>query len=223
MNPTITIAIVEDNAAVSTSLEQAIAETAGYTCVCSCRDGEHALRTIPRHKPDVVIMDIELPGISGIECTARLKRLLPEVQILILTVYADNRQIFKALEAGASGYLLKRSTPEEIARAIGDVKEGGAPMSAEIARKVVQSFRKPVPAQPALQALTPREAEILGFLAQAYTSKEIASKLGISYDTVCSHLGHIYEKLHVRSRTEAVVKYFHSPDERVGRVPDAGR
>ena len=208
----ITVAIVEDNATVAASLENAIIAAGTCTCVCSSRDGAHALKVIPRHRPDVVIMDIELPGISGIECTARLKRLLPETQVLILTVYTDTRQIFKALEAGASGYLLKRATPEEIARSILDVKNGGAPMSAEIARKVVQSFRKPPSAQAAIEALSPREAEILGLLAQAYTSKEIATELGVGYDTVCSHLGKIYAKLHVRSRTEAVVKYFKSPE-----------
>jgi DNA-binding NarL/FixJ family response regulator len=203
----ITVAIVEDNAAVATSLERAITSAENCRVVCTSGDGEHALRTIPRHRPDVVVMDIELPGISGIECTARLKRILPETQILMVTVYTDTQQIFRALEAGASGYLLKRATPEEIARSIRDVKNGGSPMSAEIARKVVQSFRKPVPSQPAIEALSPREAEILGLLAQAYTSKEIASELGIGYETVCSHLGNIYAKLHVRSRTEAVIKY----------------
>ena len=208
----ITVAIVEDNAAVAASLEKAVTAAGHCRCVCSSPDAQHALRTIPKHRPDVVIMDIELPGISGIECTGRLKRMLPEIQILILTVYADTRQILRALEAGASGYLLKRSTPEEIAHAIRDVKEGGAPMSAEIARKVVQSFRKPAPAQATMQVLSPREAEILGLLAQAHTSKEIASALGISYETVCSHLGNIYAKLHVRSRTEAVVKYFQGPE-----------
>jgi DNA-binding NarL/FixJ family response regulator len=208
----ITVAIVEDNAGVAASLERAITAAGNCRFVCSSRDGEHALRTIPRHRPDVVIMDIELPGISGIECTARLKRQLPETQILILTVYTDTRQIFQALEAGASGYLLKRAAPDEIARSILDVKNGGAPMSAEIARKVVQSFRKPAPAQAAIEVLSPREAEILGLLAQAYTSKEIASELGIGYETVCSHLGKIYAKLHVRSRTEAVVKYFRTPE-----------
>lgn len=207
----IAVAIVEDNAAVAASLEKAVTTAGKCKCVCSSRDAEHALRTIPRHRPDVVIMDIELPGMSGIECTARLKRMLPETQILILTVYTDTRQIFKALEAGASGYLLKRATPEEIERSIVDVKAGGAPMSAEIARKVVQSFRRPEPAQSGIEALSPREAEILGLLAQAYTSKEIAGELGISYETVCSHLGNIYAKLHVRSRTEAVVKYFQAP------------
>jgi DNA-binding NarL/FixJ family response regulator len=208
----ITVAIVEDNTSVAESLEDAITSAGNCRCVSSSRDGEHALKQLPQHKPDVVIMDIELPGMSGIECTARLKRLLPETQVLILTVYTDTRQIFKALEAGASGYLLKSASPDEIARSILDVKNGGAPMSAEIARKVVQSFRKPAPPQATLHMLSPREIEVLGLLAQAYTSKEIASELGIGYETVCTHLGKIYEKLHVRSRTEAVVKYLHGPE-----------
>lgn len=203
----ISVAIVEDNAAVAASLERAITAAEDCRVVSTSGDAEHALRTIPKLRPDVVVMDIELPGISGIECTARLKRILPETQILMVTVYTDTQQIFRALEAGASGYLLKRATPEEIMRSIHDVKNGGSPMSAEIARKVVQSFRKPVPTQAAIEALSPRESEILGLLAQAYTSKEIASELGIGYETVCSHLGNIYAKLHVRSRTEAVIKY----------------
>jgi DNA-binding NarL/FixJ family response regulator len=203
-----TVAIVEDNASVSASLEQVLVDSGEYTCICTCRNGAHALRAIPKHRPDVVVMDIELPDISGIECTGRLKDVMPELPILIFTVYKDNEQIFKALEAGASGYLLKRSPPDEILRAMRDVTAGGAPMSAEIARKVVQSFRRPSSARNAEATLTKRETEILGFLAQAYSSKEIAIKLDLGYQTVCTHLGHIYKKLHVRSRTEAVVKYF---------------
>jgi DNA-binding NarL/FixJ family response regulator len=202
-----TIAIVEDNTAVSSSLKKVLAESGEYDCVCVCPNAEEALRLIPKQEPEVVIMDIELPEMSGIECTARLKRLLPETQILILTVYKNSDSIFKALEAGASGYLLKRSTPDEILRALREVKEGGAPMSGEIARKVVQYFRKPVASNPEIQSLTRREEEILSFLAEGYTSKEIGDKLSISYDTVCSHLRHIYDKLHVRSRTQAVIKY----------------
>lgn len=211
MNP-ITVSIVEDNAAVCASLEHVIGEAADCACVSASRNGEHALRAIPKRRPDVVMMDLNLPDISGIACTARLKILLPETQILILTVYNNNRQIFQALEAGASGYLLKRSSPEEIVRAIRDVKDGGAPMSAEIARKVVQSFRQPVARAQAMQSLTPRETELLVFLAQGDASKEIADKLGVSYATVCTHLGHIYEKLHVRSRTAAVAKYLQNAD-----------
>jgi DNA-binding NarL/FixJ family response regulator len=212
VNP-ITVAIVEDNAAVSASLERIVGDSECCRAVCVSRNAAHALRIVPKHRPDVVIMDINLPDLSGIECTARLKRQLPKIQILILTVYNDSRQILQALEAGASGYLLKRSTPEEIVRAIRDVKDGGAPMSAEIARKVVQSFHRPVPRSPEVEALTARETEILGFLAQGQATKEIADQLGVSYATVCTHLGHIYGKLHVRSRTAAVVKYLQNTDQ----------
>jgi DNA-binding NarL/FixJ family response regulator len=203
----ITIAIVEDSAPVSASLQKVIADAGDFTCLCTCANAEQALRLIPEHEPDVVLMDIELPDTSGIECTSRLKQLLPDIQILILTVYKNSELIFKALEAGASGYLLKRSTPDDIIRAIREVKEGGAPMSSEIARKVVQYFRRPGSSSPEMESLTRREEDILGLLAQGYTSKEIGDKLSISYDTVCSHLRHIYDKLHVRSRTEAVIKY----------------
>lgn len=202
-----TVAIVEDNAAVSNSLKKVLAESSECECVCICANAEDALKVVPKHEPDVVIMDIELPEMSGIECTDKLKRLLPETQILILTVYKNSDLIFKALEAGASGYLLKRSTPDEILSALREVKEGGAPMSGEIARKVVQYFRKPIAPNPEIQSLTKREEEILSFLAEGYTSKEIGDKLSITYDTVCSHLRHIYDKLHVRSRTQAVIKY----------------
>jgi DNA-binding NarL/FixJ family response regulator len=205
-----TVSIVEDNSAICASVERVIASSTDMTCVSASRNAEHALRTIPEQKPEVVLMDIELPGMSGIECTARLKRLMPGLRILILTVYKDHDQIFKALEAGASGYLLKRSSTDEILRAIRDVKEGGAPMSAEIAAKVVQSFHKPPAVENArgVQNLTARESEILGLLARGYVAKEIADQLGISYETVRGHLANIYEKLHVRSRTEAVIQYF---------------
>lgn len=203
-----TVAIVEDNGTICASLERVIGAADDLRWVGSSRNAEHALRTIPQQNPDVVLMDIELPGLSGIECTARLKRLRPGLRILILTVYKDHDQIFRALEAGASGYLLKRSSTDEILRAIRDVKEGGAPMTAEIAAKVVQSFHKPAPAAGSVQNLTAREAEILGLLARGYVAKEIADQLGISYETVRGHLANIYEKLHVRSRTEAVIQYF---------------
>jgi DNA-binding NarL/FixJ family response regulator len=207
-----TVSIVEDNASICASLERLLGESDHFRCVGVSRAGSDALRSIPKLKPAVVIMDIELPDISGIECTARLKRDFPEMQFLILTVYKDNEQIFKALEAGASGYLLKRSSSNEILQALRDVKTGGAPMSGEIARAVIQSFRKPVAVTPEIQSLTPREVEILGFLAQGYVSKEIAERLGISYETVRTHLVRVYQKLHVRSRTEAVIKYFRTPE-----------
>lgn len=212
MSSPTTLALVEDNAGVRRSLTQLFAGNADFTCVGACSNGQQALRQIPLWKPQVVLMDIELPDVSGIECTARLKRERPELQILILTVYQDNEQIFRALEAGASGYLLKRSSPDEILRALADLRDGGAPMSAEIARRVVQHFHRaaaPAPApSPTIASLTKREAEILAALAQGFASKEIADRLGISYETVCGHLGNIYGKLHVHSRTEAVIKYF---------------
>lgn len=207
MNP-ITVAIVEDNAAVCASLERVVNASGHCRCVCTSRNGGHALQAIPRHRPDVVIMDINLPDLTGIECTARLKRSLPRTQFLVLTVYNDSRQIFKALEAGASGYLLKRSSPEAIVQAVRDVHAGGSPMSAEIARKVVQSFQQPAARTDEIGALTPRETEILEFVTEGLTTKEIADRTGVSYTTVCTHLGHIYEKLHVHSRTAAAAKYF---------------
>lgn len=209
----IDVAIVEDSAVVRTTLETVIGESSHCRLVGSSRDGEQALRTIPQQKPKVVIMDLELPRVSGIECTARLKRLLPEVQVLVFTVFKDSTQIFKALSAGASGYLVKRSTPEEIVQAIRDVSNGGAPMSAEVARQVVSSFHRPDAHDADVQSLTRRESEVLALLAEGYASKQIADKLFISYDTVCGHLGRIYQKLHVRSRTEAVVKFLRDREQ----------
>lgn len=202
------IAIVEDNEEILAMLQRILARAPQLQCVCTCPNGETAMQMIPEHKPQVVIMDLQLPDFSGIECTTRLKRVMPGLQILVYTVYGDNEQVFKALEAGASGYLLKRSTPEEILQAIVDVQQGGAPMTGEIARKVVQSFRKKetVPIRET-ENLTVREEEILGLLARGFVTKEIADQLAVSVDTVRFHLKNIYAKLHVRSRTEAVVKY----------------
>ena len=216
MTETIDIAIVEDNDHVRTALEDLIRETKGCRWVGSSANGEQALENIPKQRPHVVVMDLELPGISGIDCTARLKGAMPELQILVLTVFRDGDQIFRALEAGASGYLLKRSFPREIIRAIREVSRGGAPMSAEIARKVVDSFHRPSPANSTLPKLTPRESEIIALLAGGFASKEIASRLGIAYDTVCGHITTIYRKLHVRCRTEAVVMYLNRRDRRAG-------
>jgi len=204
----IDVAVVDDNAVFRSTLERLLTVSGQFRCVCTCSSTDDALRLIPKHDPDVVLMDIELPDFSGIECTARLKRQFPELQILILTVYKDSEQIFKALEAGASGYLLKRSTSVEILEAIRTVKAGGAPMSPEVARKVVLSFRKQDSLDRDLQTLTTREREIIDLLAQGCVSKEISAALHISYDTVCGHLANIYRKLHVRSRTEAVIKYY---------------
>jgi DNA-binding NarL/FixJ family response regulator len=203
---TIGIAIVEDNEEISGMLARIIARDEKLLCLCTCPTGELALKMLPEMRPQVVIMDIRLPGMSGIQCTSRLRQMLPETQVLIYTVYGENELVFKALKAGASGYLLKRSAPEEVIEAVFDVHRGGSPMTGEIARKVVQSFSEPVPVKEA-ERLTPRQEEILGLLARGFVTKEIAHKLGISVDTVRFHLKEIYSKLHVRSRTEAVVKF----------------
>jgi DNA-binding NarL/FixJ family response regulator len=202
----ITIAIVEDDNEISAMLARVIAHTPELDCVGTCSSGENALEVLPGNPPQVVIMDIQLPGISGIQCTSRLRQLLPQTQVLVYTVYGDDELVFKALKAGASGYLLKRSTQAEILEAIFDVHQGGAPMSGEIARKVVRSFAEPA-APKETERLTPRQVEILDLLARGFIAKEIAGQLGISFDTVRFHLKDIYAKLHVRSKTEAVVKY----------------
>jgi DNA-binding NarL/FixJ family response regulator len=201
------VAIVEDNNDFRASLARYLNEAPGYRCVCACSTSEEALQKIPRLLPDVVLMDIHLPNMSGMECTRRLKELCPSVQILILTVYEDNERIFGALKAGAGGYLLKRADPADILRAIQDVKQGGAPMSNQIARRVVQSFREKTDHTSKLEGLSQREEEILQYLSGGYSTKEIADRMSVSVNTVRTHLQHIYEKLHVRSRTAAVAKF----------------
>lgn len=176
-------------------------------CVCVCSTAEEALAAIPRHQPDIVLMDIQLPNLSGIECTAQLKRMLPALQIIMVTVYEDTERIFKALRAGACGYLLKRYTPEELVSAIREVRQGGAPMSRDIARKVIASFQEPLAAAAEMEGLSPREREILELLAQGFPNKEIAQRVGVNDGTVRWHLRHVYDKLHVRSRTEAALKF----------------
>jgi DNA-binding NarL/FixJ family response regulator len=204
----ITVGIVEDSSFYRKNLEAFINSSEDLRCVFSCSHGETALRELPEKAPDVVLMDMQLPDISGNECTARLKALRPEIQIMIFTVHEDSDMIFRALEEGASGYLLKRTSPENILAAIRDLHRGGAPMTSEIARKVVQHFRKKPATKPALQELSPRQEEILRLLAQGYVAKEIAEQLGITVETVRSYLKLVYQKLHVRTRTEAVIKFF---------------
>jgi DNA-binding NarL/FixJ family response regulator len=179
----------------------------GYSCVCACSTAKEALIEVPKHQPDVVLMDIHLPDESGIACTARLTENMPNLQVIIVTVYKDTDLIFQALKAGACGYILKRFRPEEIIQAIAEVRAGGAPMTPEIARMVVRSFRAPSNV-PDASGLTPRESEILVLMAEGLSNKEIAQKANISAGTVRIHLGHIFKKLHVRSRTEAAAKYF---------------
>lgn len=162
---------------------------------------------IPGHKPDIVLMDIQLPNMSGIECTQQLKQLLPAVQIIMVTVYEDPDRIFKALRVGACGYLLKRCSPDELLCAVREVKQGGAPMSREIARKVIASFQEPLTVAAEMEDLSPREREILELVAEGFPNKMIADRVGLTDGTVRWHLRHIFHKLHVRSRTEAALKF----------------
>jgi DNA-binding NarL/FixJ family response regulator len=201
------VAIVEDNPTVGTALRRIVEGTPTFTCVGVWRSAEDALAKIPAFRPNVVLMDIHLPGLSGIEATARLKRDLPELLVIMVTVYRDHDKIFDALKAGACGYLLKRSSPAEVRRALVDVREGGAPMSAEIARRVVETFHRPARAADETAQLSKRETEILELLTQGLANKEIADRLGLSTETVRVHLKRIYDKLHVHSRTEAAMKY----------------
>ena len=202
-----TVALVEDSAPMRRNLERMLRRAPGVRCVCACGTAEEALKEIPRLQPDVALMDINLPGASGIECTARLKQQLPAMQVIMLTVYEDTNSIFSALKAGACGYLLKSSSPGEILDAVLTVRTGGAPMTSEIARKIVMTFQSPVPGAGDAATLSAREQEILELLSQGKVSKEIADQLSISYHTVRVHTKHIYEKLHVRSRSEAVLKF----------------
>jgi len=199
------VAIVEDNHELRSSLQRMVEAVRGFSCLGTFDTAEEALKKLPHLRPDVVLMDIHLPFRSGIECTRQLKELCPATQVLILTVYEDADSIFDALRAGASGYLLKRSTPAEIIQAIHEVAEGGAPMSSQIARKVIASFREPRPGR-AEDNLTEREREILGLMSKGYAEKEIADKMHVSVNTVKSHRKHIYQKLHLHSRTDVLLK-----------------
>ena len=204
---TIRVAIVEDDEQVRENLAALIGGTEGFECVGTYATGELILETLPRRRPDVVLMDINLPGISGVECVRQLKSVAPEVNVVMLTVYDDSERIFQALQMGASGYLLKRSPSAEIVLAIEEVHRGGAPMSSYIARKVVQSFQRQTPSDKPTENLTKRETDVLGYVARGYTNKEIAEALGLSTETVHGYLKTIYTKLHVRSRTEAAMKF----------------
>ena len=174
----------------------------------ACATAEEALRRLPTLSLDVVLMDIHLPGMSGIECIRRLKQQQPQLQITMLTVFEDHDRIFQSLAAGASGYLLKQTPPGKLLEAIAELHHGGSPMSAQIARQVVEAFQRPAAAQAGGESLTPREQEIIHLLARGYLYKEIADQLGLSVETVRTHLHRIYEKLHVHTRTEAVMKLF---------------
>ena len=203
----ISISIVDDEKKLCKSIATFLNGSAGFRCASIYGSAEAALQHLPEDQPDVVLMDINMAGMDGIECVRRLKTLAPQIQILMLTVYEDTEQIFRALAAGATGYLLKRLEPEELLQAIRDVHTGGSPMSNSIARKVVASFQKANGAGEKQNLLTTREQAVLDCLAQGLAYKQIGDQLNISINTIRTHLRHIYEKLHVQSRTEAVAKY----------------
>jgi len=203
----IKVTVVEDNRGTRESLVELLGRASVVRCVGAHPNGEEALDRIPAEEPDVVLMDINLPRMNGIECVARLKERLPKTQFLMLTTYEESDLIFDSLRRGASGYLLKNTTPAELVQAIEQVHAGGAPMSMQIARKVVNHFQQIKAPQSDMEKLTKREQEILASLAKGYLYKEIADLLGISLSTVRAHLHTVYEKLHVQSRTQAVIKF----------------
>jgi DNA-binding NarL/FixJ family response regulator len=208
--PPVKVALVEDQPKVRESWIKLINSFPDFKCICACITGEEAVRVLPAEAPDVVLMDIFLPRMSGIECTTRLKTLLPQTQIVILTAMADQELVFLALEAGADGYLLKRTKPSDLRAALLDVLGGGAPMTSQIARRVIESFRQKAKIRDESTRLSIREEQILMLLSQGHSNKMIASSLELSIDTVCTHLKNVFSKLHVNSRTEAVVRYMAS-------------
>jgi DNA-binding NarL/FixJ family response regulator len=214
---TITVSIVDDDAGLRDSMAQFLQAARGFRCVRVYASAKEAIAGIPGETPDVVLMDINMPGVDGIECTRLLKAVAPRAHILMLTVYEDTDRIFKALAAGASGYLLKRMAPAKLLEAIRDVYAGGSPMSGPIARKVVQFFQQGALARQESEALSAREREVLQFLAQGHAYKQISHELGVSMDTTRTYIRRIYEKLHVHSRTEAVVRFLGSPGGATGQ------
>jgi DNA-binding NarL/FixJ family response regulator len=205
--PNIKVAIVEDNASVREGLATLLNASPGFKCVCACGSAEEASRQLPAALADVVLMDINLPRRSGIDCVRQLRNQLPQVQIIMLTIEEDSDRVFESLAAGATGYLVKNVSPTTILDSIQEVHRGGSPMSSQIARMLVQSFHKTRSAVPARETLTDREEEILRLIARGYRSKEVAEDLGISVQTVETHLRNIYDKLHVRSRAGAVARF----------------
>lgn len=204
----IRIAIVEDHQPICELLQATLALEPAYECVALCATGADALRAIPKLKPDVVLMDIGLPDISGIDCVRQLKPLCPNTEFMMCTVYDEDEKVWRALEYGATSYILKRSKPEFLLQAIREVHEGGSPMSPDIARILVRRFQKPESAVQELNSITPREKEVLEMLATGALYKEVAGALGISINTLKRHIYNLYEKLHVDNKTEAINKVF---------------
>ena len=201
------VAIVEDNRTTREGLETIVNLSPEFRCICTCASAEEALKILPKLEPELVLMDIQLPNMSGVDCVARLKELLPAVKAIMVTVYEDPDRIFRALRAGASGYLLKRSTPEEVLHAMSEVQLGGGAMSGEIARKVIGYFREQTTSSTEVDELTPREREVLELVVHGLSNKEISERLNVTLAAVRFHLKHIYQKLHVHSRTEAALKF----------------
>jgi len=204
---TITVSIVDDDAGLRDSITKFLRTARGFRSLSAYESAEEALARIPGERPDVVLMDINMTGMDGIECTRKLKQAIPETQILMLTVYEDTERIFNALAAGASGYLLKRAAPPKLLEAIREVHAGGSPMSGPIARKVVQSFRQGTPPAQESDALSERERQVLECLAKGYAYKQISDELGVGMDTTRTYIRRSDEKLHVHTRTDAVVRY----------------
>ena len=203
----IQVSIVEDNDQLRGTLARLINRAEGFACLSQYATAEAALEGLPKDRPQVVLMDINLPGLSGVECVRRLKQMAPEISAVMLTAYEDTENIFNALAAGANGYLLKRAPRAELLDAIREVQRGGSPMTTHIARKGVQSFQRQAPTEQPGETLSAREQEVLDHLSQGFLYKEIAEKMGISYETVHTYIRRIYEKLQVRTRTEAVAKF----------------
>lgn len=212
--PLIRVAIVEDRPDVRRGLAELLGGTAGFDAVGAYESAELALESLATVSADVVMMDIELPGMSGIDATREIRRRWPSMQVMMLTVYEDDERIFRSLQAGATGYVLKKTRPDQLVRDIETLFHGGSPMSTGIARRVVETFHAPPAPSAALEPLTAREQEILALLAKGYRYREIADRLTISLDTVRTHIRHVYEKLQVRSRTEATVKFLGGGDRR---------
>jgi DNA-binding NarL/FixJ family response regulator len=201
------VVVVEDDRTLRQQIVDILGTASDIRCIGAFASAEEALKSIPMKAPDVVLMDIKLPGMSGIDCVAKLKRMLPSLQIIMVTIFEDSERIFRALKAGASGYLVKSRPPEQLLEAIRDVHSGGSPMSSHIARKVVQHFHLLDPSPKEAENLSPREEQVLDLLASGFIYKEIGDKLNISVETVRTYVKNICNKMHVRNRLEAVAKH----------------
>jgi DNA-binding NarL/FixJ family response regulator len=201
------VVVVEDDQRLRKQLAEILRSAPDIECLATYASGEEALKSIPALDPDIVLMDIRLPGMSGIECVTKLKKIDPTLQILMVTIYEDSERIFKALKAGASGYLLKSSPPSQLLDSVRDVFAGGAPMSSQIARKVVQHFYLLGPTPLQEENLSPREQQVLGLLASGFIYKQIADQLNIGVETVRTYVKNVCQKMHVRNRLEAIAKH----------------